>query len=148
MNLAMPRGVKVFRFFLGMRAPQGRRLRLFPSDRIFEKAISFRNDVRKGNVDKLAECLGISPRRVHGLVAEGVLPKPKRGMHKIGKCIKAYEQYRLECDKAYRLQKEAAQCQRDIDAGRPLRMSIELAAIEFGVTEERIRQGLRREGLL
>jgi len=104
--------------------------------------------MRKGNIDKTAVALGISQRRVRGLVAEGVLPQPSCGIHNIAKCRRLYEQWRLERNKAYRIQKEREQCQRDVDAGRPLRMSVELAAIEFGVSEERIRQGLRRQGLL
>ena len=104
--------------------------------------------MQKGNVDKTAVALGISQRRVHGLVAEGVLPKPSRGVHKIAKCRRLYEEYRIRTDKAYRLEKEREQCQRDLDAGLPLRLSIELAAEEFGVSEERIRRGLRRIGLI
>ena len=121
---------------------------LFPSARIFLKAISLHNDVRKGNIDKVAIALGISHRRVHSLVAEGVLPKPKRGMHRIGKCVQLYEQYRLSCNKAYRIQKEREECQRDLDAGRPLRMSIELAAEEFGIPERRLRERFQQAGLL
>jgi hypothetical protein len=102
----------------------------------------------KGNIDKTAAALGLSQRRIHGLVAEGVLPKPRRGIHRVAKCASLYEQYRLATDKEYRLQKEREQCQADLDAGRPLRMSIELAAREFGVSEEQIRKGLRRQGLL
>jgi len=104
--------------------------------------------MRKGNIDKAAIALGVSQRRVHGLVAEGVLPKPKRGMHKIGKCKALYEAYRLAHDKAYRIAKAREELEADSAAGRPLRWTIELAAVEFGVTEECIRRGLRRQGLL
>ena len=104
--------------------------------------------MQKGNVDKTAVALGISQRRVQGLVAEGVLPKPKRGQHRIGKCIQLYDQYRLSCNKAYRIQKEREECQRDLDAGRPLRLSIELAAEEFGIPERRLRERFQQAGLL
>ena len=104
--------------------------------------------MRKGNVDKIAAALGISPRRIRGLVAENVLPKPKRGIYNIGKCVRAYEQYRLETNKRYRMQRQAEQCQRDLDAGRPLRMSIELWAIELGISERWLRERFRQAGLI
>ena len=68
--------------------------------------------MRKGNIDKTAKALGISQRRVHGLVAEGVFPRPQRGMHDIAKCRRLYERYRLATDKAYRIQCEREACQR------------------------------------
>jgi hypothetical protein len=104
--------------------------------------------MRKGNIDKTAIALGVSQRRVHGLVAQGVLPKPKCGVHNIAKCIALYDRYRIATDKAYRIQKEREQCQRDLDAGRPLRLSSELAAEEFGISERRLRERLRQAGLL
>jgi len=62
--------------------------------------------------------------------------------------VELYEQYRLECNKAYRLQKEAEECQRDLDAGRPLRMPLEMVAVQFGIPEKRLREAFRQAGLL
>ena len=82
-------------------------------------------------------------------MAEKVLPKPKRGIYRIGKCVELYrKECRLERDKTVRIQREREQCQRDLDAGRPLRMSIELAAEEFGIPEQRLRKAFRQVGLL
>jgi hypothetical protein len=100
--------------------------------------------MRKGNIDKTAIALGISQRRVHGLVAEGVLPKPRNGRHNIAKCRVLYETYLRRTNKAYRIQCEREEFQRRLDAGLPVAWSVELAAEEFGVSEKRIREGLRR----
>jgi hypothetical protein len=102
--------------------------------------------MRKGNIDKTAVALGISQHRAHGVVAEGVLPKPRNGMHNIAKCRTLYQAYRLSKDKAYRIQMEREQLQRDLDAGKPGRWSIELAADEFGVSEKFLRRRLRAIG--
>jgi hypothetical protein len=77
-----------------------------------------------------------------------VLPPPKRGMHNVWQCPVLYHNYLKRRNKEYRIQDEREQCQRDLNARRRLRMSIELAAMEFNVSEERIHRGLRRMGLL
>ena len=104
--------------------------------------------MRKGNIDKTAVALGVSQRTVHGLVAEGVLPKPKNGIHNIRKCQELYEVYRLRHDKAYRIQRDREELAADLAAGRPLRWTIELAAVEFGVSEELLHRRLHEMGKL
>ena len=103
--------------------------------------------MRKGNIDKVALALGISQRRVHGLAAEGVIPHPKDGRHDVPTCRKLYKAYKLASDKTFRIQKERERAQRDLDAGRPVRWSIELAAEEFGLSEALLRRRLRQIGL-
>jgi hypothetical protein len=103
--------------------------------------------MRKGNIDQVARELGISQRRVHGLVAEGVLDRPVNGVHDIAKCVAAYLAYCIARDKEFLLAYEAAKLQEDADAGRPLRWSIALAAREFGMPESVLRERVRRAGI-
>ena len=103
--------------------------------------------MRKGNIDKTALALGISQRRVHGLVAEGVLPKPRNGRHNIAKCAVLYEAYLRRTNKAYRIQCEREEVQARLDAGLPIATTIELAAEEFRVDERWLRKRLREIGV-
>jgi len=102
--------------------------------------------MKKGNIDKTAIALGISQRRVHGLVAEGALPRPRNGRHDIAKCRVHYEAYLRRTNKAYRIQCEREECQRRLDAGLPIAWSVELAADEFGCDERWLRKRLREIG--
>ena len=85
-------------------------------------------------------------RRVHGLVAEGVLDRPVNGRHDIAKCVVAYLAYCIARDKDFLLAYEAAKVQEDADAGRPMFFSIALGAREFGISENVLRRRLEESG--
>jgi hypothetical protein len=103
--------------------------------------------MRKGNIDQVALKLGLSQRRIHELVAEGVFDRPVNGIHEIGKCVVAYLAYCIVRDKEFLLAYEAAKLQEDADAGRPMRFSIALGAREFGIPERVLRSRLERAGI-
>lgn len=103
--------------------------------------------MKKGNIDLVARKLGISQRRVHELVAEGVFDRPRNGMHKIAKCVVDYLVYRIARDKDFLLAYEAAKVQQDADAGRPIRMSIALWARELGMPERVLRHRITQAGI-
>ena len=86
----------------------------------------------------------MSKRRIYDLMEERVLPKPRNGKHNVKECRKRYHAYKVEHDKESRIARDAAQAQADLDAGRPIRWTVELAAREFCVSEARLRRELAR----
>jgi AraC-like DNA-binding protein len=104
--------------------------------------------MRKGNIDQLARELGISQRRVHRLVAEGVFDSASRRHPRHCEVQKALPGVSARARQKARIARDAAQAQADLDAGRPIRWTIELAAREFGVSGSLLRRRLREVGVI
>lgn len=82
------------------------------------------------NTEQLANCLGITPRRVQLLAKDGVLTKVKRGVYCLEQSVQGYITYKLDCMEQSQEQKSLDEIRADHEAWKMRKTQIAVRLME------------------